>query len=421
MFTKVEDALNWLQNIKKKAPKTSLDRMKKCANILGNPQNSFKSIHVAGTNGKGSTCAYLKSILSLKYKVGFYTSPYVICFNERIEINDSYISDLDIVKYSNILYDLSKRILEEDNDIVTFFELTTLMCFMYFKDQKIDIAVIECGMGGLLDATNIINSEMQIITNVGYDHMQSLGNTLEEIAMHKLGIIRKDKLLITCYNNQLHQLFIDKSNDICELKEIKLEEDIANIKISQYTEFKVFNTKFKVSLLGIHQAYNATLAIYAILRLNEFIKDMDLFFTIKEIKRGLLNAKWPGRLEKIKDNPLVYIDGAHNIDGINALINSLDVIKKKKKVKIIFTALKDKAYLEMIDILKKKSDELIITTIDDQRAINLDEFANDKSIRVVGDYKEAVSNAINNSNKNELIVITGSLHFISIARKYLIN
>ncbi|MDY0023874.1 MAG: Mur ligase family protein, partial [Candidatus Izemoplasmatales bacterium] len=197
MFKTVSEAQNWIENIKRFGSKLDLKRMEKVVEILGHPEKSFKSVHVAGTNGKGSTSTYLKSILAQAgFKVGIYTSPYVVKFNERIAINDEYISDDDLVKYANILYPLTEKMLLED-ETVTFFEILTLMSFLYFKDNQVDYAIIEVGLGGLLDATNVIIPEISVITNISYDHMKQLGNTLESIALNYLGIVKDNVPLFT--------------------------------------------------------------------------------------------------------------------------------------------------------------------------------------------------------------------------------
>lgn len=407
-----DKALEWLYNQKKSKKKEDLVRITRCIELL-NIKADYDIIHIAGTNGKGSTASYLNEMLKLKYnRVGLFVSPYVICFNERIEINSKYISNSEVLFYINYLKKFAEEYYESYNDTVSFFELTFLMALLYFEKNNIDILVLECGLGGLLDVTNALNKKVSAITNIGYDHMQQLGNTLEEIALHKLGITRKNVPCFTAVDKSLIPFFEEYSfkNNININYVIK---DIEAIYIKDNkTHFKYKNEEYQASLEGNYQAYNASLAIAV-------MKYLDNNYPKKLIDQALNNTFWPGRFEHISDN--IIIDGAHNIDGIKALCNSLKNYQNKK-IKVIFTALRDKEIKSMLTLLDEVASFYYFTTIDDKRAVNTNDFIGlTKNPFILFDnYKEALNEAQRILKDDELLVITGSLHFISVIRKILV-
>lgn len=415
MFTNALDAINYIEHIKRKEKRENLNRMKKALSLLGNPQNSFKAIHVAGTNGKGSTVCYISNILcAAGYKVGSFISPYVIRFNERIMINMEYISDEKLVKYANIVLEAANTIQKEDDDVVTFFEFITLMGFLYFKEEHVDYAVVEVGMGGILDATNVLDGALRCITSIGFDHMNSLGNTLEEIASKKLGIVHENDTLVTTVEETLYSYF-KQYCDNCNAKMIYIDKN-KNIKSTiDGTEFEYKGSKYKTPLLGEFQAYNAILAIEAVNQLN-------LNIDVDTINLGLSKSIWPGRLQLIKNNPCVLIDGGHNIHGINAVVEAIKKLTDKK-VSVVFCALKDKEVDKMIGKLEEIANKFYFTQIDDLRSLESTAFTGLTSLsnKAFVDYKEAISCALDAANKDDIILITGSLHFISNVISYFNN
>lgn len=414
MFNKIDDALNWLYIQKKQKKREDLSRIDRCIDLLDLKPN-YPVIHLAGTNGKGSTATFVKNILNQSgYKVGFFVSPFVVCFNERIQINDEYISDEKILTYLNELNIFAENYQDKYNDTIPFFELTFLMALMHFKNENINVGVIECGLGGRLDATNVLKTNISIITNIGYDHMATLGNTLEEIAYHKLGITRQNQVCITAAGLEIKDYFINyaKENNII-MKFVN--DDVKNINVSDKTVFTYKNNHYETLLLGEFQAYNAAIAIEAALTFDNEI-------SIQNIQKGLLKAFWPGRLELISKMPKIILDGAHNIHGVTALVNTIKNQYPNYFIKTIFTALADKAYPEMLNKLDEVTDYYYFTTINDTRATDFNEFlafTNKKSS--FGDYDQIFLEAISNLKDNELLLITGSLHFISNARKTVIN
>jgi len=235
----LDESLNWLYTQKKSKKREDLSRISYCIKKLGIKTN-YPVIHIAGTNGKGSTATFIKSILmEANYKVGFFVSPFVISFNERIEINNDYITDDKLMEYILKLKDFANEYTNEFNDTIPFFELTFLMALMYFEENNIDVGVIECGLGGRLDATNCLDKKISVITNIGFDHMQTLGNTLEEISYHKLGITRSGVPCFTCVDDSLKEYFNEyasinnipiciyriSSKNICKKEKINTRSD----------------------------------------------------------------------------------------------------------------------------------------------------------------------------------------------------
>lgn len=412
MFKNKDEAIFYIENIKRKEKRTNLNRMHRALEMLGNPERAYKVIHVAGTNGKGSTVSYLTNILmEAGFSVGSFISPYVIKFNERIMYNLSYISDEDLVKYANIIYDLKLK-LEEEDEVITFFEFITLMGLLYFKDKHVEFAVVEVGLGGVLDATNIFDHALRIITNIGFDHMNALGNTLSEIAEKKLGILHENEKLISAVDESLLKQFEDHSKEL-NSRLYWVNKDIKDIEESfNGVSFKYKNEEFRTPLLGIFQAYNAALAIEAVRQIMPGISS-------RTIQSALDKTVWPGRLQIIKHKPIILIDGGHNIHGIDAVVKSIKGLTNQK-IHVLFTALKDKEIDKMLRALDEIASDYIFTTINDSRASSIMDIlaVNQKPYKAIDDYKEALS-YLDNFGPDEIILVTGSLHFISLVINFL--
>lgn len=417
MFNSVEEAIYWIEHIKRKDKRINLNRMNSLLKILGNPEKSYKKIHIAGTNGKGATTEMTSSILIEQgYKVGRFVSPYILKFNERIVVNKKEISDKDLLELSNYLFPIVEKYNKENDDIIPFFEVVTALGFLYFKKMKVDIACIECGLGGLLDATNVINADCSIIASIGYDHMKTLGNTIEEIAYHKLGIVKNNNhLVIQCDKSLLNQVKkhcedVNATLDYLDKNSIKIKSNL------EYTEFIYDNYKFRINLIGNFEAYNAILAIKA-------AKYIDNTISNETINRALSNIFWPGRLEIISKKPLIILDGGHNISAIEEVVDSLKKINDNKYI-ILYTALSDKESKKVLDKLDEIAEEFVITTIDDPRAKDPIELLNEvenKNKRLVLNEFEAYDSIIQNIDKNKNVLIIGSLHFVSSLRDYILN
>lgn len=417
MFNNIIDAEKWIESVKRFGDKLDLSRMELACEMLNHPELSFKTIHVGGTNGKGSTVTYLKNILLEQgYNIGTYTSPYVVRFNERITYNGNDITDDEFLKYINEVYKLQQEYFKKYNDIITFFELITLISFMYFRDLPIDFVIYEVGLGGTLDATNVIVPEISVITNISYDHMNVLGNTLESIALNKLGIVKEGIPLVTSVDqDELEDLFVNYTNKLHSDLYYSNSFDIANINYSEQSSFDIDGETYSINMLGTHQVTNAALAIKVIEILNQE-KQIDV--PASTIRNGLLKASWPGRLERFGN---VIIDGAHNIGGMNALKDSITTLFKDKYIKAVFTVMADKETFDIIQVLDSFVDEVYYTEFDCERcekAINLFSLSSHPNKHLDTDVVELVKK-LKDVKENELLLITGSLYFISLVRKLL--
>ncbi len=417
-FVDAKSFIEWVQSQKRFSKKTNLDNMKYFCKLLCNPESSFKAIHVTGTNGKGSTVAMLTSVLMAKgYNVGTFTSPYIECFNERIAFNTKPIDDDDLLKMANRVIEIYP-ILEENNfPKPTFFEFITLCAFCYFKSlNNLDYAVIEVGMGGRLDSTNVITPIVSIITNVALDHMQILGNTKEAILIEKLGIV-KDNIPVVCglKEENLKMIATNVANIHNSQIVFPKYSEVKNVKCDlSKTCFTYQGQDYKLSLLGFHQVENALLVIETF----NLLKD-DLKLSIQDLHNGLKNTKWVGRLEKINDDPVIYIDGGHNIDGISRItefVKSLNI----PNVRAVISISHDKELLPMIKMVDETFDEIIFTSYTYARSAKAEDLYNlssSKNKKCIENLDVAVKYVL--TNKKPITVFLGSLYLASEIRNKL--
>ena len=417
-FVDAKSFIEWVQSQKRFSKKTNLDNMKYFCKLLCNPESSFKAIHVTGTNGKGSTVAMLTSVLMAKgYNVGTFTSPYIECFNERIAFNTKPIDDDDLLKMANRVIEIYP-ILEENNfPKPTFFEFITLCAFCYFKSlNNLDYAVIEVGMGGRLDSTNVITPIVSIITNVALDHMQILGNTKEAILIEKLGIV-KDNIPVVCGLKEENLKMIATNVANIHNSQILFPKynEVKNVKCDlSDTCFTYQGQDYQLSLLGFHQVENALLVIETF----NLLKD-DLKLSIQDLHNGLKNTKWVGRLEKINDDPVIYIDGGHNIDGISRItefVKSLNI----PNVRAVISISHDKELLPMIKMVDETFDEIIFTSYTYARSAKAEDLYNlssSKNKKCIENLDVAVKYVL--TNKKPITVFLGSLYLASEIRNKL--
>ena len=415
MFTTIKDAITWIESIKRFGNKYDLSRMELACDILGNPENDLTVIHIAGTNGKGSTVSYLKNILlSQGYNVGTFISPYILSFNERITYNNEEITSEELLHYINKVNSLHHEVLKEYDDAISFFELLTLISLLYFKNKKCDYVMYEVGLGGKLDATNIVKPIITAITNINYDHMNILGNTLEEIALAKLGIVKEGIPLVTTENNpDLLDLFRAVTKNKNSELIIVSEDDITKSSFGETTSFKYKDEDFSIKMMGTHQVVNASLAVEIIAQLNK-IKKTNVSLT--NIQLGLLKTSWPGRLEKFDK---IILDGAHNVGGANVLRDSMNTLYKDKYIKVLFTSMADKEYFDVIQILETFANEIHFTEFDYPRcetALNLYNVSSHPDKYLESNVDIALE-SLKDLKDNEILLITGSLYFISLVRK----
>lgn len=417
-FVDAKSFIEWVQSQKRFSKKTNLDNMKYFCKLLCNPESSFKAIHVTGTNGKGSTVAMLTSVLMAKgYNVGTFTSPYIECFNERIAFNTKPIDDDDLLKMAIRVIEIYP-ILEENNfPKPTFFEFITLCAFCYFKSlNNLDYAVIEVGMGGRLDSTNVITPIVSIITNVALDHMQILGNTKEAILKEKLGIV-KDNIPVVCglKEENLKMIATNVANIHNSQIVFPKYNEVKNVKCDlSKTCFTYQGQDYQLSLLGFHQVENALLVIETF----NLLKD-DLKLSIQDLHNGLKNTKWVGRLEKINDDPVIYIDGGHNIDGISRItefVKSLNI----PNVRAVISISHDKELLPMIKMVDKTFDEIIFTSYTYARSAKAEDLYNlssSKNKKCIENLDVAVKYVL--TNKKPITIFLGSLYLASEIRNKL--
>lgn len=409
MFKTIQEAQNWIESIQKFGSKYNTVRMEKAVEMLGHPERAYPTIHVGGTNGKGSTVSYLNHILSAAgYKVGAFISPYVIKINERFMINQTMISDEDFLKYANQIHTFYHDFDQETHDALTFFELMTLIGFLYNKDQKVDIAIIEVGLGGRLDATNVIDPLVSVITSIGYDHMHILGNTLEAIAGEKLGIVKPGRTLVSgVLEPELMPLFEHKAK--------QMNADYRVISSLEFTpsrpqSFTFLNETFHLSMVGPHQVQNAKCAILASLELEKH----GFKIGMENLKKGLLATFWPGRFEFVDR---FILEGAHNINGMEMALQTLKAYGLTQDLTVIFGVMADKETLPMQSMVEAVAKKIIFTQIDHPRAM-------DKALlyeRSTHPNKAqgAVEDVIQMTSGPTLII--GSLYLISALRRQLIS
>lgn len=437
------EAVHYLYELQKYGTKFGLENIKKLLSHLGEPHKSFLSIHIAGTNGKGSTSAIIANLL-YKYglKVGLFTSPHILNFTERIRVNNEEISEVDVISLTNEI----KDVIDKNKDFSpTFFEVVTSIAMVYFKRNKVDVGVIETGMGGRLDATNIIIPIVSVITHISYDHKEFLGNTIEDITYEKAGIIKNSIPVVSSHQEKkvtdlLEEVAVKKSSPFYlygrdfwgEIKEI----DVNGI-VFDYNDNLVKIKDLFLPLTGEHQLFNACTAIKAILiflenyHIND-IKPQDNF--VKNIVKdfiyiGLRSLKWNGRIELIRQNPPILIDGAHNPDSANALASTLKKVFKQiySEFIIIFGIMNDKDVEGIMRPFLSIATDVIVTSPAYDRAASperLYKIANSigfKKVHKTKNTKDAIMLAEkiwSYKFSKTLIIITGSFYTIGEVKEF---
>lgn len=410
------ETLNFIHSFKGNGRRPQLGRMRWLLKQAGNPQSHYPTVHIVGTNGKGSTTSYLQNILTKSgYQVGTFTSPYITRFNERISINGTEIPDKDLInivaKAQVLLDDLEEYTAFERP---TEFELVTLLMFLYFDLKQVDIAIIEAGIGGRLDSTNVLSPELVICTSIGFDHTETLGNSLLDIANHKAGVMRENTpILLGRVSTEVEHFFNKKSHDLQAPlavidREIQLlPRDNQTIQVS-YDHWE--SPKLKLPMLGQHQENNAGLAVTATHLLAQTFSKI----TDKSIQEGIVETYWPGRSEWIGDN--IYLDGAHNPQGVASLKQVLKDNFANRRVHTLFAGLRRKPLADLVEELKDY--DITVTSFDFFEALPLNEYP--QHFKRVADYRDWLAQA-ESANSDDLFVVTGSLYFISEVRNYLIN
>ncbi|MCA1031936.1 bifunctional folylpolyglutamate synthase/dihydrofolate synthase [Bacillus timonensis] len=429
MFSTYEQALQWIHSRLRLGIKPGLKRMEWMMEKLKHPEQQLKAIHVAGTNGKGSTVCYLRNMLQeAGYTVGTFTSPYIEIFNERISLNGVPIGNNEILELTNIIKPLADELEATELGAPSEFEVITAMAIHYFsKREDVDFVIFETGLGGRLDSTNIIKPLITAITNIGYDHMNLLGNSLEEIAFEKAGILKVDIPLVTTVEQETALEVMMKKAEEVKADVYRLNQDFF---IGRYQAIKGGGENFSfqsclgnlesltLSMKGFHQVKNASLALMILMLL---LEKQQIKITEDQIRIGLQKARWIGRFETVQTDPQVIIDGAHNPEGIASLLSTIDAHLSGKKVHIIFSALSDKKLEDMINPLSAIANTITFTSFDFPRVATAKELYDacktmNKSFE--NDWKYAISKKLSVLTEDDVLIITGSLYFLSEVRSY---
>ena len=420
----IEESYEYINNVAKVGSIMGLERIKRLLDALGNPQDKLKVIHVAGTNGKGSILAYLEAgFKGAGLKCGRYTSPTLFSYLERFMIDDEEMSESDFAKYLTDVKEAADRLLEEGMEYPTAFEIETALAFYYFYKANVDVMLLETGMGGRDDATNVLKTPIATaFASISMDHMSFLGDTIEEIADNKAGIMRdKVPVIIAPMANEAKSVLITHAdNHNSAIHEVTKEEATLIIRDGE-RYISVANAYYPVKLLGDFQADNAATAVRTMLA----VKDI-LNVDIKAFSEGMKNVKWRGRFEVIGENPLVIRDGAHNPDAVKRLKKSIESLDVKGDIRFVIGIFKDKDYRQMLDIVIDLPVSIYtVTPPNEMRALKAEELSSaiedvkrakgvsTPDVIAVGDIKKGLDMAVGDSKADDLVVVFGSLSLSS--------
>lgn len=406
----IKQSLDKLFSLHNFGIKLGLDNIRAFLDHIGNPEKSLKAFHIAGSNGKGSTSAFIASILiEAGYKVGLYTSPHFVRFNERIIINGKYIEDEFVADFINKHNDYI------DKHGLTFFEVTTAMAYEYFKKNKVDFAVIETGLGGRLDATNVLNPLACVITSISLEHTNILGDKISQIAYEKGEIIKPNcKAFIGKLSDEAETVIEKKCNEV-KAKLFRLEDYLIekNDIVELYTE-EIELQDWEIPLKGKYQRYNAALAVLTVTKTLDIDKPSIVYDGVKNV---IKNTLIQGRYEYIRKQPFILLDSAHNPDGLKVFLNEfLNEKNKYSKTLLLFSALKDKDIDSMIKQIDNIFDEYYLTEINYERAEKLDDLRNrfdtfNIKAETVTDKRKFISDFLK-GDKNNCLVVTGSMYLL---------
>ena len=424
-----KEALDYIHNTNKFGVVLGLENITKLLDLMGNPQKDLKFIHVAGTNGKGSTASYITNVLRrADYEVGFFTSPFLEVFNERIRINDQNIPDDDLAEVTETTKDAVDKMLDQGFSHPTEFEIVTAIAIEYYKRKQVDYVVLEVGMGGRYDSTNVIEkSVISVLVPIAMDHIDILGDTLGKIAYEKAGIIKENGLVVSYPQDPEAKKVVEEvaKEQNAELITVPTE----NLNVTEMNElgskfdFKYNGHEFKdlqIRLIGKHQAFNASTALTVLLTLKD---KGEIKLTEEQIRVGLEETRWIGRLELLNTNPRFIIDGAHNMQGIEALKKTIDEVFVYDRLILGLGILADKDVENMIAEMAPVGDEIIVTTPNIFRAMEAEELGTriskyNKNYTVEPNIERAIDLALEKAGENDIILFSGSLYLIGDVRRY---
>ncbi|WP_079479512.1 bifunctional folylpolyglutamate synthase/dihydrofolate synthase [Halobacillus salinus] len=425
MVTNYQDALQWIHQREKFKIKPGLARMTWMMERLNHPEERIQAVHIAGTNGKGSTVSFLRELLQAQgLSVGTFTSPYIVRFNERISVDGEPIEDGDLADLVNRIKPVAEELADTPLGAPTEFEVITAMSLVYFAEKELDVVIYEAGLGGLYDSTNILSPILTIITNIGKDHMNILGSTYAQIAREKAGIIKPGIPVITAAKQE-ESIQIIREKAAQEKSDFYINgEDFHTVHLESSDEGEVFefhNDRFISEpllsrMMGAHQVDNAALAIQAM----EVLQGLGYSFQREYYRSAIRATHWPARFEKVQEEPLVILDGAHNEEGTRALVETVKEHYSNKRVTLLYSALEDKPVQAMLTMLSEVVDCAFMTSFNFPRALSaeqLQQLSPVKRTEAIDSYQEAVTTSLSQMEDDELLLVTGSLYFLSEIRK----
>ena len=416
-----EEAMNFIQNTNKFGSVLGLDNIRELLERLGNPQDQLRVVHIAGTNGKGSTLAFLAGIFRESgYRAGRYVSPASFSYEERFRINEENISKKDLCFYMEKIKNVAEEMVKDGLSHPTMFEIETALSFLYFLDKKVDVVLLETGMGGRLDATNVVKKPIAtVIASIGMDHMQFLGDTLEKIASEKAGIIKEGCPVISYDNTkEVNEVIKNKAKQMhakvtfVNSAEIRvLQESLNGESFSYRSSDGRWYEKIEIPLLGRHQINNAALAL-------ETLNVIKNYYCISDFQTedGMRKTIWRGRIEILEREPMVICDGAHNPDGAKSLLSFLQNNFTNQRLIYIMGVLSDKDYEQMVQILAPAADKIYTVAPDNPRALSSRELCNciskyHQNVEERQRLAECLSEVRQKAEKDDVIIICGTLSF----------
>ncbi|MCI7813631.1 MAG: folylpolyglutamate synthase/dihydrofolate synthase family protein [Lachnospiraceae bacterium] len=414
-----QEARVYLENVTKYGSVLGLENMKELLDRLSNPQDELKFIHIAGTNGKGSVLAYVSTVLAeAGYRVGRYISPTLFSYRERIQVNGEYIEREALARWVTQIKTVIDQMTGEGKAHPTVFEIETALSFLYFKEKKCDFVVLETGMGGTLDATNVVKTTVaEIIVSISLDHLGVLGNNLREIAQNKAGIIKPETVVITAKQEQEAMEVLE---DTCREKKCRLyvadDREVKEIHYGyerQSFDYKQYKN-LEISLAGSYQITNAVIAVEAL----DQIRELGYSIPEKALREGLKKTTWKGRFTILRKKPIFVIDGAHNRDAARVLRQSIDLYFADKKIFYIMGMFKDKEYEEVLRQTADRAEHIFtIETPDNVRALPAEALAEaarkyNEKVEPAGTIEEAVERTLAMTGKDDVVIAFGSLSFL---------
>jgi len=430
------ETMDFIKNLTKFGFNLGLKRIRSLMARMGNPHNNLKIVHIGGTNGKGSTTAMLQAILQQAgYRAGMFISPHLHDYRERISINGRLIAPEDIVTGISEMRPILEEMVKDGLEHPTEFEVSTALALCYFAKEKPDYVLLEVGLGGAIDSTNIVTPLVSVLTSIGMDHMDYLGPTIEQITRVKAGIIKQGVPVVTSAGRPECLKIIEEYAGDKKAKLVRVGQDVYWEKIKGQTNcFTYYGLKetlpeIQLSLYGEHQFVNAAtaLAVCEILR-----DDYGARITSQALREGLKAVKWPGRLELISQNPKVLLDGAHNVDGMKSLVQALHAYAEgpfqRKRLLLCLGMLGDKEIEKAVELIVPLADEVLVTKPDSPRAGNWEyvgrqaaKYLDSCRIHFIEDPVQAVRQGLAKLEAGDMLCVTGSLYMLAPVRKYLLD